>query len=73
MKARTHLEQNFEIREGRIFVGGVELPVRRGITPAYLSEVRSNPMTGKPRWYRASLLDVGQALDELFQKRNRIA
>jgi len=67
------IKQNFEIQKQRIIFRGTELPVRPGITPAYLPEARSNPMAGRPRWLKASLLNINQAIDELYQKRNRIA
>jgi hypothetical protein len=34
---------------------------------------RPNPMIGKPRFLKGSLLNVQQGVDELFQKRNHIA
>lgn len=38
-----------------------------------MPETRPNPITGKPRILKGSLLNVDQALDELFQARNHIA
>lgn len=46
----TIIGQNFEIQNQRIIFKGQELPVRPGITPAYLPEVRKKPATRQKKY-----------------------
>ncbi|PIU73441.1 hypothetical protein COS78_02305 [Candidatus Shapirobacteria bacterium CG06_land_8_20_14_3_00_40_12] len=80
MKVRTSIKQNFEIRDGRIFVGGVELLVRSGITPAYLPETRKKALPRRKKYNfppdqggARSFLTTPAADDEEFQIEMKIA